>query len=143
MRAKAYLIEIGKLDRKIENKQMEIEHLRGLLESVTPRLKEINVQSSLDGDKMGDTIAKIIELQEQINAEIDKFVDRKLEAMRLINQLGDDDCINILIRRYINYEEWEDIAQALHFSRQWVDKKHGLALLEFQKIIDVSLHEFT
>ena len=143
MRAKAYLIDIGKLDRKIENKQMEIEHLRGLLESVTPRLKEINVQSSLDGDKMGDTIAKIIELQEQINAEIDKFVDRKLEAMRLINQLGDDDCINILIRRYINYEEWEDIAQALHFSRQWVDKKHGLALLEFQKIIDVSLHEFT
>lgn len=140
MRAKAYLIEIGKLDRKIENKQMEIEHLRGLLESVTPRLKEVNVQSSLSGDKMGDTIAKIIELQEQINAEIDKYVDRKIEAMKLINQLADDDCINILIRRYINYEEWEDIAAALHYSRQWVDKKHGLALLEFQKIIDVSLH---
>lgn len=140
MYAKTYLQEIRKLDRKIENKQMELEHLRTLLESVTPKLKEVNVQSSLEKDRMGDNIIKIIEFQDEINKDIDRLIDRKLEAMRLINKLEDDDSINLLIRRYIAYEEWEDIANALHYSRQWVDKKHGLALLELQKIIDANLH---
>lgn len=140
MHAKSYLQEIRKLDRKIENKQMELEHLRALLESVTPKLKEVNVQSSLEKDRMGDNIIKIMEVQDQINQDIDMFVDRKLEAIRLINELEDDESINLLIRRYVAYEEWEDIANALHYSRQWVDKKHGLALLELQKIIDANLH---
>lgn len=139
MHAKLYLQEIRKLDRKIENKQMELEHLRALLESVTPKLKEVNVQSSLEKDRMGDNIIKIMELQDQINKDIDSFVDRKLEAIRLINELEDDESVNLLIRRYVAYEEWEDIANALHYSRQWVDKKHGLALLELQKIIDANL----
>lgn len=139
MQAKLYLQEIRKLDRKIENKQMELEHLRALLESVTPKLKEVNVQSSLEKDRMGDNIIKIMEFQDEINKDIDRFVDRKLEAIRIINMLEDDEAISLLIRRYVAYEDWEDIANALHYSRQWVDKKHGLALLELQKIIDVNL----
>jgi len=134
MQAKAYLQEIRKLDRKIQNKQMEVESLRELLLSITAHTKEINVQSSGPGDKVGDNVAKIIDLQDEINADIDKYVDRKLEAIRKINELGNDDYAGILIRRYVKYEDWNTIAEALGYTRQGIAKKHGLALLEFEKV---------
>ena len=136
MKAKAYLQEIRKLDRKIENKQMELESLYDLIQSVTIPIKEINVQANSDKDKLGSTIARIMDLQNEINLQIDKYVDRKLEAIRLINELEDDLYINILIRRYVKYEEWQVIAGELHYSRQAIDKKHGQALIEFQKILE-------
>lgn len=136
MKAKAYLQEIRKLDQKIENKQMQLQSLYDLIQSVTVPIKEINVQSSGSGDSIGNTIARIIDLQKELNADIDKYVDKKLEAIRLINQLENDEYINILIRRYVKYEEWQVISGQLHYSRQAIDKKHGLALLEFEKILE-------
>lgn len=135
MKAKNYLLEIRKLDRKINNKQIELDALRALVTSITPTLKEINVQSNGSQDRLGDTMVKIIDLQNEINREIDRYVDRKLEAIRLINKLEDDISANILIRRYVNYEPWEKIAEALHYTRQGINKKHGYALLEFEKCL--------
>ena len=134
MRAKNYLTEIRKLDRKIANKQMELESLKALVTSITPTLKEVNVQSGGSQDRLGDTMAKILDLQNEINRDIDKYVDRKLEAIRLINKLEDDVSINILIQRYVNYKRWDEIAESLHYTRQGIFKKHGQALLDFEKV---------
>ena len=134
MNVKRYLTEIRKLDRKISNKQLELESLKALVISITPKLKEANVQSGSSQDRLGDTIAKILDLQNAINLEIDKYVDRKLEAIRLINLLEDDISVNILIQRYINYKHWEEIGESLGYSRQWIIKKHGKALLDFEKV---------
>lgn len=143
MRAKTYLHEIRKLDLKIENKQMQVQSLYDLILSIGVSMEEEKVQSSHSQDPLGNTIARIVDLQKEINADIDKYVDKKLEAIRLINTLENDESINILFRRYIKYEEWQTIADELHFSRQAIDKKHKRALAEFQKIVDTSLHEFT
>lgn len=134
MKAKDYLLEIRKLDRKIDNKQIELDALRALITSITPQLKEVNVQSNGSQDRLGDTMVKIIDLQNEINREIDRYVDRKLEAMRLINKLEDDISINILIQRYINYKSWDEIAESLSYTRQGVIKKHGKALIDFEKV---------
>lgn len=136
MKAKAYLQEIKRLDKKIENKQMEIASLYDLIQSVTVPVKEVNVQSNGEQDKLGSGVSRIVDLQNEINADIDRYIDRKLEAIRLINRLENDDYINILVRRYVNYEEWQTIADNLHYTRQWIDKLHGRALLEFQKLIE-------
>lgn len=134
MKAKNYLLEIRKLDRKINNKQIELDSLRALVTSITPTLKEINVQSNGSQDRLGETMVKIIDLQHEINNKIDEYVDRKLEAIRLINKLEDDISINILIQRYINYKSWDEIAVSLSYTRQGIIKKHGKALLDFEKL---------
>ena len=134
MKAKTYLQDIRKLDRKINNKQLELESLENMITSITPKLKEVNVQSSGSQDKLGEIISKIVDLQNEINREIDRFVDRKLEAIRLINLLEDDVSISLLIQRYINYRRWDEIAESLNYSRQGIIKKHGQALLDFEKV---------
>lgn len=135
LKAKVYLSEIRKLDRKINNKQIELDALEALVTSITPTIKKINVQTNSSQDRLGDSMAKIIDLQCEINKEIDKYVDLKLEAIQLINKLEDDICINILIQRYINYKQWDEIAQSLSYTRQGIIKKHGKALLDFEKVI--------
>ena len=115
---------------------MEIASLYDLIQSVTVPVKEVNVQSNGEQDKLGSGVSRIVDLQNEINADIDRYIDRKLEAIRLINRLENDDYINILVRRYVNYEEWQTIADNLHYTRQWIDKLHGRALLEFQKLIE-------
>lgn len=134
MRAKSYLQQIRRLDRKINNKQVQLESLRELVTNITPILKNINVQSNGSQDRLGDTMTKIIDLQNEINNEIDLYVNRKLEAIKLINAMEDDVSINILIQRYINYKRWDEIADNLNYTRQGVLKKHGQALLNFEKV---------
>lgn len=136
MKAKDYLLRIRDIDRKIENKQIQLDHLYDLAKSITVTPKEIDIQTSPALDPLGDTIAKIVDLQDELNGDIDKYVDMKIEAMRLINQLNNSEWEHILIRRYINYDAWQDIADLMGISRQAVDKKHGIALVEFQKILD-------
>lgn len=136
MKAKVYLNELARLDKSIDYKQLELESLEALVTNVNSKLKQINVQESERGDKLGDTAVKIIQLQNEINADVDEFVKRKLEAMQLMAMMKDKEFANILIRRYINYESWETIAEKLHYSRQSIFKKHGQALIEFQKVLD-------
>lgn len=141
MKAKEYLLQIRNIDRKIENKQLQLDSLYDMAKSITVTPKEIDIQTSPALDPMGDTIAKIVDLQDELNRDIDRYVDMKLEAMRLINQMDNPDHANILIRRYINYDSWQDIADLMGISRQAVDKKHGISLVEFQRLVDKSLHE--
>lgn len=135
MRAKAFLQEIRRLDRKIENRKMEIESLYELTSSITVAPKDVNVQSGGDQDRLGSTVARIVDLQNEIAADIERLAERKIEAIRMINELDNDEFICILIRRYVRYQEWQVIADELHYSRQAIDKKHGLALSEFQKLL--------
>ena len=142
MKAKAYLQEIKKLDMKINNKQLQLQSLWDLAQSITSTIKEVNVQTSKTVDPMADTVSKIIDLQDEINRDIDKYVDKKLEAIRLINQLENDEYISILIRRYVNYEEWKHIADEMHYTRQSIVKKHDKALLDFQEILNINFQVY-
>ena len=134
MKAKPFLQGIKQLDRKIENKQREVQALYDLIESVTITPKEVDVMTSGNDRRFENAISKIVDLKNEINHNIDAYVDRKLEAIRLINKLGNDEYINILLRRYVNYESWEQIANELGYTRQAINKKHGLALLEIEKL---------
>ena len=74
---------------------------------------------------------KIVDLESQINARIDELVSMKQEAFARIRNVPDLDQQNILIGRYIQLKEWDDIAVELQFSPKWILKLHGKALLEF------------
>lgn len=134
MKAKAYLQRISEIDRKINKKQMILKSLYDLLYNVTPKPKEINVQSGGPRNNFEETISKIIDLQKEINKDIDNYVDMKIEAIELIDKMSNDEYAEILIRRYINCEQWKKIAKDLGYTRQGINKKHGRALLEFQKL---------
>lgn len=132
-RAKDYFSQIQKTDRLIQRLTDTVNTLRSSLTSQNYELKPDKVQTSGAKDTLGETVVKIIALEDDINARIDELVDLKADAMHRIQNVPDQDQQNILIARYVNGEKWERIAVEVHFSMRQVHRIHGSALIDFAK----------
>lgn len=131
--AKEYFAQIRKTDRLIQRLTDTVNTLRSGLTSQSYELKPDKVQTSGPKDTLGETIVKIMSLEEDINTRIDELVTMKKEAFSMISKIPDLDQQNILIGRYIQLKKWEDISEELNYSMQWVFELHGKGLLAFAK----------
>lgn len=130
-RAKEYFAQIRKTDRLIQRLTDTVNTLRSGLTSQSYELKPDKVQTSGAKDTLGETIVKIVALEDDINARIDELIDLKGDALNRISNVSDKDQQNILIARYVSGEKWERIAVDLNFSIAQVYRIHGAALLDF------------
>lgn len=133
-RAKDYFAQIRKTDRLIQRLTDTVNTLRSGLTSQSYELKPDKVQTSGPKDTLGETIAKIMSLEDDINTRIDELVTMKKEAFSMISKVPDLDQQNVLVGRYIQLKKWEDIALELNFSIQWVYELHGKGLLAFSQM---------
>lgn len=132
-RAKEYFAQIRKTDRLIQRLSSTVATLRSSLNAQSYDLKPDKVQGSSAKSPFESTVIKIIDLEEQINARIDELVSMKQEAFDRIRNVPDLDQQNILIGRYIQLKNWDDVAAELNFSIKWTIELHGKALLAFAK----------
>ena len=77
MTTKEYLNQIDRLNRMIDNKLSEIYQLKTLVCSISVATDSEKVKSSGSQDKMGDTIAKIVDMEKEADKMIDKMLDIK------------------------------------------------------------------
>ena len=131
--AKDYFAQIRKTDRLIQRLKGTVATLRSGLTSQSYELKPDKVQSSGAKNPLESTMIKILDLERQITARIDELATMRNDTFSMIKNVPDLDQQNILIGRYIQLKEWDDIAAELSFSPKWVLKLHGKALLEFYK----------
>ena len=131
--AKDYFAQIRKTDRLIQRLKGTVATLRSGLTSQNYELKPDRVQSSGAMNPLESTMIKILDLERQITARIDELATMRNDTFSMIKNVPDLDQQNILIGRYIQLKEWDDIAAELSFSPKWVLKLHGKALLEFYK----------
>jgi DNA-directed RNA polymerase specialized sigma subunit len=136
MNAKQYLCQVKKLDKMIDNKQIEVEQMYSLATSISVSTDSDRVQTSGIKDKVGDTVSKIVDLQNEINNMIDEFVDRKQEVIKTIEQLNDADEYDVLHKHYIQGKNWVQIADDMSYSYQGVHKIHKRALHNVQTILN-------
>lgn len=132
---KAYLQKIRLYDTHINNKVAEMSRLKDMVTNITPTLKADVVSSSGSKDKLGDTVAKIVDLQDEINRAIDEFVDRKNEVCAIIDSLQNPDHVALLHKRYVEYLTWEQIACDMHISYRHATRMHGRALQAIERIM--------
>ena len=125
-RAKEYFAQIQRLTSTVAT-------LRSSLTSQSYELKPDKVQSSGAKNPLESAMIKIVDLEAQINARIDELVSMKQEAFDRIRNVPDLDQQNILIGRYIQLKNWDDVAAELNFSIKWTIELHGKALLAFAK----------
>lgn len=137
--AKDYLLQIRLLDTQIDCMLSNVDGLRDSLLRITPVLKQDVVSTSSSNDRMAATMAKIVDLQTEINQKIDTLVDRKAQAIRLLEKVRNPDYLKVLQLKYIEYETFEEIASEMHYSHCWVCRLHGRALQTFAKILDHEL----
>ena len=135
MSAKEYLQKIRMYDTRIESKLLEVQALRAMVTKITPTMKADVVTASSPQDKLGDAVAKIMDLETEIDKEIDAYVDLKREVTALLERLENPFHYKVLHQRYFLYHTFERIATDMHYSFRGVCYLHGRALQAFDELL--------
>lgn len=135
MTAKEYLSRYLAANREID---ALLDQRQQLWDKVTRVTATISPDTVMGGQPTpsSDIIAKLLDIESEINRKIDLLVDIKRDIEDVINALADDRQRDVLRLRYINGYTWERIAVESHYSYQWVCKLHGYALANIAKILD-------
>lgn len=133
MTTKEYLNQIIRLNRMINNKLVEIQQLRDLALGISSISTGERVQSTPDFDKIGSKMAKIDELEKNLDETIDKYVDLKNRIIGQIESMEDEITYNILFSRYIEKKQFELIAIEMEYSWRQIIRLHGKALKQFEE----------
>ncbi len=128
MNAKEYLSQAMHIDQRINSKLEQVTRLRENATNCTAALSDMPRPDSPNRQRMEETVCKIVDLEREINADIDRLVDLKAEARKAINAVTDPDQQLILELRYLCYKPWLEIAETIGYSEPTVYRLHGEAL---------------
>lgn len=144
MKAKEYLQQLQRLDTVINQKIKEVDDLRLKSRSVgSIDYSKERVQTSPSGDApFVKLIGRIIDLEAEINAEIDAFVDEKHRIINQIQALKNSKYIEILYKHYVEFKRLEVVAVEMNFTYQYVVELHGYALKDFQTTYENLLNSY-
>ena len=135
MLSETFLRRIVNINLLIDCKLEQVKDLRDSLTSIGGVNNSGRVQTTLNPDKWTMKIAKIVDLENEINMEIDKYVDYKRKARELIETLDDDLEKVVLYKRYFENKSYEQIAAECFFSLRQVFYVRKSALAKLDKCI--------
>lgn len=115
------------MSREIDAKLEEVSRYRALATKVTQTLAPDKVQCT-QGNKMESIIAKLVDLEKEVDAEIDRMTEAKKTVAAAISQVPDSRYRTLLCLRYICGKTWEEIAVEMHYDYRWITRMHGRAL---------------
>jgi len=136
MTARKYLEQIRNCDIHINNMLEELQRLRDFQKKITSTLRMDAVSGgSGDKDKIGSVVAKIVDLDREINMSIDDYVNMKREIRLTIEKVSDPDQLEVLYKRYFLYKSFETIADEMHMTYRNACYIHGRALQSVEAIL--------
>ena len=135
MKAKEYLSQAFRLDNRINSKIDQIASLNDLATKCTSHMTGMPRNPSPGNSQMADAVAKIVDLEAEINRDICALVDIKCDLVKTIKAVDDIDCQLLLEGRYLFYKSWEQIAVEMCFRVRHVYEVHNDALIKVEKIL--------
>lgn len=128
MTAKEYLSQAFHLDQRINSKLEILANMKEMATRTTRIMRDDVVSHTRNDHAFENTIIKIVDMQNEINADIDKLVDKKQEIIRTIYSVENLEHQVLLEARYICFRNWEDIAEQMHCTVSNLFKMHAKAL---------------
>lgn len=138
-----YLCQIKILDTKIKQKQEQYTQLYESAHSVgAVRYDREPVQTSRTNDAIERSIIRYLELEEEIKNETINFQEIKQKIINEIHELDDYRFINLLYKKYIQFKDYDVIADEMNYSYDYVKELHRNSIKAFEeKHPTISHHE--
>lgn len=131
MTSKEYLMQIYNLDHKIYMMQLEADEYRRLADVIPgvnydkPFVKPSNRNTEAPFVKW---INKALDKEKEIEKEIERLNNLKVEATSVISQIDNGNYRMVLMLRYLKSMKIEEIAETMHYSIPSVKRWHREAL---------------
>nr|DAE80863.1 MAG TPA: Protein of unknown function (DUF1492) [Bacteriophage sp.]DAG23650.1 MAG TPA: Protein of unknown function (DUF1492) [Bacteriophage sp.]DAO70838.1 MAG TPA: Protein of unknown function (DUF1492) [Bacteriophage sp.]DAZ45920.1 MAG TPA: Protein of unknown function (DUF1492) [Caudoviricetes sp.] len=133
METKEYLQQIGRYDRLINNKLVELAQYRSMACSVSAVKNDERVQSSPSYDTMDKIVSKIEQMENEIDMLVDRYIDNKRIIISQIDSMSDEMTYQILFSRYVEQKTFEKMAIEMNYCYKQIIRRHGKALQEFEQ----------
>ena len=132
--ARKYLEQLQMIDMQINQDIERLDEMKqsALCTGAIDYSRE-RVQTSPVSDKIGTDVTRYMTFNDEINAEIDRFVDAKEQIIREIRELHDFYYVQVLFKVYVQFKSLKITAQEIRCSYNHVLKLHKKALAEFEK----------
>jgi len=128
-----YQDKVAWLRRYLEARRMqrvlaeELTQLQADAERVTPQLTGMP-GGTPDGQSLPRAVERIVQAQQELQAQINLCGGIRREVVEVIGQIGDARDHEILRRRYLLGQTWQEIADVMHLELRWVYRRHKKAL---------------
>ena len=133
--ARDFLNQLKKLDKMLENKEVERQQWKSIAMNTTSRNDSERVKSSGSQQKMADAINKYIDLEAEIACLIDELIVIKKDAISVIEQLNATE-YDLLHKVYVQNIPLDEVAERCGKTYSWATTIHGRALKNVKKILD-------
>ena len=135
MTAKEYLKSISQLDDEIKRKRQRGRTLRDVAMNTSVKYSGDTVQQTRDNNPLEKILAKVIDLERQIENEESRLVDLKAEVWEQLDKLEDETQKRILWLRYAENKTWKMIAKDICFSERYIRKLHAKGLIKLEELL--------
>lgn len=110
MTVKTYLGQLKNIDRRIKDKISEADRWREIAKNPSSAIKEIQVQTSIKPDKMGDAVALAVTYEKESEELAKQLTEFKHKIIIQIDGIGDETYYNLLKSYYIMNMTYEEIS---------------------------------
>lgn len=127
-KTKNLLSQAYHIDQRINSKLEQAQSLRELAVKASATLSDMPRSGTRNVQRMEDIIAKMVDIETEINNDIDYLINIKREVISIIKGVATPEYQSLLELRYLCFKSWEQIAYDLNYSVSWVLKIHRKAL---------------
>ena len=132
MTAREYLSQAYCLDQRISSRIEQVESLNDLARKAGCAISGMPRNPDRAVSSMANAVEKIVDLQAEINADIERMVRLKAEIMAVVRQVEDPELQTLLEKRYLNFQTWGQIAADMGYNVRHLYRIHDRALLEIK-----------
>lgn len=113
--------------RREEELAQEVERLHSEACRITPLLSGIP-GAAVDGEKLPRAVEQIVEAQDRLQTQINQCGAIRRQVVAAIEQIADPRDHEILRRRYLLGQKWEEISVEMCLEYRWVTRRHHKAI---------------
>lgn len=136
--AKEFFQQIRHIDKQIDMKHEQLIRLEALATKITATVSGDVGKPSGASRTMDNTMDKIIDLRNELKADINRLVDMKREANELLRHMPNEKERCCLELRYLLGKSFEATALEMGYSYFGICKLHGRALQSAEKFLKKS-----
>ena len=133
MTTKEWLMRAWRIDKEIETLIRSRDAAYNRCTSITQNYAGDCVSGTKDPHAKFDGLA---EYEIEIDAKVDELISVKRETEAAISQVENSTYRDLLRRRYLCFDHWEQIAVEMNYSYMQVCRIHGRALQEIEDVIE-------
>ena len=135
MKAKTYLLQIQRYDEMINNKLVELQKWRDIATDISVKLSGDKVQTSGNGDKIGNAVSNYVTIEQEINEAVFELAKLRSEIIRTIEVLNVT-YYDVLHKIYVQGLQLWEVADIYKKSYSWITTTHSRAIKALQAILD-------